>query len=266
EKEVGVSNPPVSGGRGTAGDDLFQEFTVETGRPLQPGTGLSAGEDEELTVMRILWDLYDKDGFSDDVVNSRAMDRVSLGYKKLYTVIAGSAPGARPQITHALTLSDLWHNLMQDSTRANGTLDVRKLINYGAVFQLNNVSARPGALVGENGPIRVWNAGDQRPDYFTFRIPTGSTGGGFPTTRRTLDSFRIIVFDSNYRIVLSTALSAPRLTVDGDSAGWVPSQAQWDQISAVAGVKHWIIVGMANAPGMLTGPYWSDEASFQVNR
>jgi VCBS repeat-containing protein len=106
---------------GTSGDGKLYQFTVELGRPVQSAdqgaVGFSNGEDEELTVMRVLWDLYDPIT-STDTNQDLGMDNVALGFNGVLSKI-------RTQGSVALTLSDLWNNLIAGAT-------TQDKLNYGS--------------------------------------------------------------------------------------------------------------------------------------
>ncbi|MCA1835316.1 MAG: hypothetical protein LC721_02825, partial [Actinobacteria bacterium] len=72
--------------------------TVGLTQPAVPGIGLpfgtSHGEDEELSVMRALWDYYDTSwaGPNSDHVVDLGMDRLGYGFQGLFNIIKGLVP------------------------------------------------------------------------------------------------------------------------------------------------------------------------------
>lgn len=278
QEEQGVSKPPVTSiaSGNIAGDDLFDGNTVETGKLLQPEAQgrLSNGEDEELTVMRVLWDLYDTPNFEDHMtlestngfaIDHPNMDRVALGADQLYQIITGDKKLFFKTLTPVLTLPQLWERLESDYLKfVPAQQKVRELIDFGAVFELNNVSPRPLEMLVSGSHSEEWTGGDGIPE-FVFDIPTSS---GVPGNL--LKTFRIMFFDDQFNMKTSINLTTGKpstagvFTVTGNQGVFKPSQFEWNQIADLSGTRHWVVAG----DGLRTTTafkYWSDKLSFQVN-
>lgn len=176
QNEQGVSTPAVP----PAGNTAFGTWDIETNTPS------GRGEDEEVSVMRILWDLYDS--------TNEPGDNVALGYPALISLIKDNS---------VTTLDKLWDTLVAQAAGNNS-----QIIDYAAIFELHNVSPQAFQLQDPSGnPVPVWNAGDPVPT-FVWEITQGSGAVG-----NVLDHLGIKVFDAAHNEIWDSATAAdPYLT------------------------------------------------------
>lgn len=272
QKEAGVQSVyGHANGRlmqGRSGDGMFDDKTVETGKDLQksdptnpanpridpiaidryqrpgrgvPVNGYSGGEDEELSVMRTLWDLYDNANAGDfiDGQPTRNLDDVNLGYADLFSLITGSK---------VKTLADLSKALHQKAF-TNGQLDYKALANFGGVFELNNVAPRPKEMQISGTAALTWRTGNAIPT-FVFDWPNDSSGAA------ALNRAWISFYDDTGKELYSEY---------GVTSGYQPSRDHWDNdIAKVAGVKHWIVAGAYSDGRVRTGYLYSGSLDFNV--
>lgn len=267
--EEGVSTPPVksTGTRTTdmAGDKLLYDNTVEAGLPLQnfalPRTeifsgkspaGDSGGEDEELTVMRTLWDLYDAVGTpsnADDMLNGTQLDRVSMRYQGLIKLLTDK------QVT---TLRKLWEVLKADAT-TGGALNVPKLLDYNAVFQLNNLAPRPLEMRVAGAASATWNPSQPIPQ-FVWEVPVGAG-----TVGELLNNFSLTFYNSTF--ATSVSLSPNPNTRDGTKVILTPTATEWAKVTANGtGTFYWTVSGGDFGKGtFLSGPFTSDKLQIRLD-
>ncbi len=228
------------------GDDKLGSNSLETGA----GGSSSWGEDDELSVARILWDLVDMENDAED------HDRVAAGDQFIWNTIPND---------EMINADKLWDLL-------TATAPVSQKIDYGAIFMANNVSPTPTVAEILPGNTNV---------KFYFEIPHGKNAAGQQLARPLLQNFKIRVFDGT----LTEIWSSPALEVDGDAVpipgsanGWnvninqsskfitgmyTTTPAEWQAIAANPGAKRWIVEGIDDAY-FPTGPYWSDSLEFYV--
>lgn len=184
-----------------------------------------AGEGDEASVVRILWDLADGTG------GSEPHDRVTIGFAPMYDIINN-------QIAGVDELDDLWDYLF---TRPTATDALR--VDYGAIFEEYGVSPVPiGGMVG--GTI--------------------STEGGAPTFNWTRgnntwnDTFNLIVFnDALTARVLDIAVA-------GDVTSYMLSAAEWATLGGAGLGSYKWVVGGSDTFQYTTGSYWSDARGFTL--
>jgi hypothetical protein len=187
-------------------------------------TGVNAGEGDETSVMRILWDLADGTG------GSEPHDRVTLGHASLYSMINNDIPGIDQ-------LDGLWNHLIT----IPGTTDALR-VDYGAIFEEYAVSPHPiGDLIGS----AIMDSGSA-PTFEWVRQNNGAN-----------DTFGLIVFDATF----STRLLD--IVIPGDVTSYTLSGAQWDTLNNHLGAARFIIRG-SDTDQYATGSYWSDSYGFTI--
>jgi hypothetical protein len=204
-------------------------YSLET----QPGR-LSLGEDNELAVARIMWDLYDTHNESAD------RDVVTLGDKELFTLVKANS---------VTTLSKMW-DALHDSTPDN-----EERIHYGAIFQAHNVSPQPDESTA-NG---TWFPQFESPPEFKWAIPQGTLTAGGAQNQPLLNGFTLKFFDADYDEISVTGLGDL-----GNVTSWTPNEVQWADITGAQGWVHWVVLGKDDRDSVTTGYYWSDELKFEV--
>lgn len=187
-------------------------------------TGVNAGEGDETSVMRILWDLADGTG------GSEPHDRVTLGHTSLYGMINNDIPGIDQ-------LNGLWNHLI---TRP-GTTDALR-VDYGAIFEEYGVSPHPvGDLIGA-----ALMDSDPAPTFEWLRRNNSDN-----------DAFGLIVFDATF----STRLLD--ITIPGDVTSYTLTAGQWDTLNNHIGAARFVIRG-SDTDQYTTGSYWSDAYGFTI--
>lgn len=272
---VSIESAPGTGWFG--GDHKYGPNERNEGDPIQVATGRSAGEDEELTVMRILWDFYDLPSPA-DTTNDLSLDHFSvhptdsrLSFVEIIDLIRSYAPrqpGVHiPNQPVALTLSDFYGNVrgwkifeLETLSRFPVTLN-RELYQINAVFELNNVSPRPGLVyVGLNPTNRVSASGD-RPT-FSFRIPSGMNAA--PLVAQLLNRWKIWITRMlpNGEVI---DFQGPEIPIAGsNNINFWPSVDEWNLIRATPGRKRWSVQGWMSEGGYETGGYLSDLYEFEI--
>ncbi|MFZ2872911.1 MAG: hypothetical protein WAZ94_00340 [Phycisphaerales bacterium] len=187
-------------------------------------TGVNAGEGDETSVMRILWDLADGTG------GSEPHDRVTLGHASLYSMINNDIPGIDQ-------LNGLWNHLI---TRPGATDALR--VDYGAIFEEYGVSPHP---IGDLIDDAIMDS-DPAPTFEWVRRNNSDN-----------DSFGLIVFDAT----LSTRLLD--ITIPGDVTSYTLTAGQWDTLNNHLGAARFIIRG-SDTDQYATGSYWSDAYGFTI--
>jgi hypothetical protein len=210
--------------------------------------GPSRGEDNEASITRILFDLYDSTNDAGD------RDRVALGDTAIWNLIRTNTTA---------TLDTFWDALIGQPSITNTTR-----INYGAIFQAHNVSPapNPASVNGDLFPV-----GDVTPPTFSWTIPQGGItptptgGGGF--TNNLLNNFGVKIFASDDTEVWDSGLL-------GNVTSWTPAAVDWFTFTSLpADFYRWITYGQMSSTETrnvgtpftyTTGNYWSDALGFSV--
>jgi hypothetical protein len=254
---------PIPAVEGAGGDPpSYGVWNVEHIRD-RPGYG----EDEEVSVMRILWDLYDP---AEEVVVLPEFadypavtlhDNVALGYQEVYNIVSGLGTNQ--------TLDALWDALVAS---ANG--DVQKITDYGAIFEMHNVSPSRLVMTVDGVVTDTWDPSSGDSLVFQWRIPQGNpTLGPIEATGSLLTHFGVKVFDAaTGELVHDTGLwntldAAPddpvRKVPFTTQVQWVPSALERADLSS-AGTYRWVVYGSDFDDDEMTGPYLSDDRTFAV--
>jgi hypothetical protein len=214
----------------TTGDTVYTSLNTDTPAStfavnLDTHAGsINAGEGDETSVMRILWDLADGTG------GSEPHDRVTLGFSAMYSMINNDIAGIDQ-------LSGLWNHLV---TRP-GTTDADR-VDYGAIFEEYGVSPHPvGALIGTDILVTA-----PPPTFDWLRMNDAAN-----------DAFGLICFDA----ALSTRLLD--ILIPGDVTTYTLSAAQWDTLNDYTGTVRFVIRG-SDTTQYTTGSYWSDAYAFNI--
>jgi hypothetical protein len=216
------------------------------------------GEDNESSVMRILWQLAD---------NPSLAAFVPGPYDGPTNLFAEMLQGSGIN-----TLDALWHKLVPDTTTSAGAQAAALL---GGTFEAAHVSPTiPSAAVDQNNKT------------FTFIVPNlCAPGAGPPGTwidQPTTDQAQILVYyDSNG----SWVPAAPAITLNLESPGdglvpihspenpdstefqYTVGAAIWAQINnpAHGALRYWVVTaGATVAGGGVSGQYWSHAETFRV--
>jgi len=191
---------------------------------------VSEGEDDELAVQKILWDIYDS--------NSDNNDNLNLGHNDLWNRISNSS---------AVSLSDAWGTL----TNNRPANDIQP---YAEIFADFDVPPEPTAPAND---MMVMSS--DPPVKFTW---TANGGGG---TCCPNNSFEVAFYNSSWVLIHRsapiTSTSMP-LTLE-----YTPSASEWTTITdpANAPTVHWVVEGSStmnfvdntDIPFLTTGPYHS---------
>jgi hypothetical protein len=235
-----------------AGDLRFREFDVET-----PD---KRGEDNELAVMAILWDLF-------DTPNDGGRDQISMGVGPLFELLQTSKP---------LTLDQLWDALMSNAP------DLATKLKYGEIFELNGVS--PTILGGVaslsiSPPTKTLTVMKADPaPTLVWSVPVAHDG-----TTPLLKKFGVRFFDDTGNEVFNTGYlpigpNPGMLKVTGTQYEYVPDASTWAQVTNLVGSTsrkfRWVVYGSAVFSAFPpssdfpvpfdTGPYWSGVGEVEV--
>jgi hypothetical protein len=284
---IGVPLPPPAGqpdnsnlvaGRG----NTFHDLSVEQGQPLQQpfptpagqtALGYSGGEDEELSVMRILWDLYDQTNATDSMSASpfnsdRILDNVNMGVDDLFRLLV---------VQKAQTLQDLWQQLNDLTYKANPTNFYATMANYGAIFELNNVAPEPYGLMARNPVTGSWSistnwnsANNNPPPQFVWDVPNGwpgVPGSPYQPVGPTLQDFGLVAYDDNGLMLASTWIPNYDITEMDGTDYWTPDAATWQFIRQSTTAVNWVILGIpqkTSNTNMARDAYWSAAMRFTM--
>lgn len=218
--EAGVSAPPVTG----AGDNTLYGIPIESQAVLA-----SYGQDHEMAVARILWDLYDP--------ANEPHDRVQMGFEKLLITLSENS------IT---SIDQLWTTLTTNAT-------IGQVNDYAAIFSEHGV--------GANSLTMSFNPG--APPEFIWQIPQGSSGVEDVMSRTT---FGIRVYDEN-NVELFDTLEIALASLEISPAGkvtWTPTDLEWATISLTPGTRRWVVYGEPSDGGPFQTEYLSEWFEFTV--
>jgi hypothetical protein len=213
-------------GTSSTGDTFYTDPELSLNVDLETITGSgNAGEGDEVSVMRILWDIADN---NQDTFTNRLIDHIALGHKELYDILNNN-------IANLDQLDDVWdyfYGISDDATR----------VNYGAIFQEYGVSPVP---FGE--PInQTLQLGSAIP---TFQWSRNNNNAN--------DQFQAIVFNNDF------SKRELDYLVPADVTQWTPDPDQWNQIIDTPGEYHFVIAG-SDTDNPTTGSYWSGAYNFFV--
>lgn len=215
----------------TTGDTVYTSLNTDTPAStfavdIDTHAGSSdAGEGDEASVARILWDLADGTG------GSEPHDRVTFGFSAMYSMINTDIAGVDE-------LDDLWDHLFT----LPGTTDALR-VDYGAIFEEYKVSPSPtGPMVG--GTIDTTGG---EPTFNWFRQNNLAN-----------DLFNLIIFNDT---LTSRILD---IAVPGDVTNYTLTAGQWATLTGAGlGDYKWVIAG-SDTDQYTTGSYWSDARGFNL--
>lgn len=199
----------------TAANTFHVNIDTHAGSP-------EAGEGDETSVMRILWDL------ADDGSVAEPHDRVSFGHNTMYDII-------NDDMAFATDLDDLWDHLF---TRPGATDALR--IDYGAIFEEYGVSPHPTGVVFDGPPGMGFPA-----PRFTWERQNDDRN----------DLFNLIIFADD----LSTRILD--IAVPGDVEFYTLSAAEWATLEGLGAANYKWVVGGSDSDTFISGSYWSDARS-----
>lgn len=238
----GVSSPAVSSGNDTAGDGKYKTNNAET--------TVGKGEDEELSVMTILWDLYDDE---DDG------ESIAMGIDGLFTFLDTHDP---------LTIESVWNKLLANAP------DFAAKLEYATIFEAHNVSPKLKGAIGPAGGAPDKNItlpAASLPPELQWVIPTAPAIGSYPATGHLLNRFGIKFFDQNGTQIfdsgfLTTGSASGELQITGDDASFIPKTADWSTIKAgrLGTPLTWVVYG-GHAWFEGTAKYWSSAGTVTPN-
>lgn len=218
--------------------DIESELATSTRPNIPVFDGL--GEDNEVSVFRVLWDLYDP--ANDDPIG----DLGELGVWRLVT--AGDAS----ETTDLLTL---YNELVNGAPR-------ERIWDVGEIFADHNVAPDPlRTTVGGNVTEVV--AANQLPT-FTIAAPYGVSVDGFGARQDKWLFHRVEIafFDhmgNRIQVSGSTTFAQPAAVPSPLEVSWTPSAAQWNEIVLAAAGQpiRWSVVA-STAYGNYSSRYESD--------
>ena len=205
------------------------------------------GEDLEMAVMQLFWDLYDDYGANE------LFDKISLGINGLYDFLREDSKN---------TVCEVWNALI--AAVPAGPNYLKEMTRYGAVFAEHGMGVK-----NINSSTLTWQSGNSLP---TFNWDTPKTT---QSQYYLFDTYFVEFYDSAGNMILSSgAISSPS-TVSSTQLSWIPSPTQWATITGnsnvIANQKiHWVVrctnywptryfPTLSPFPAITTGPYWSDE-------
>lgn len=228
------------------GDTIYNDNSDATGTTIPGGLrtslenssiGTSRGEDNETSVMRILYDLYDANN------EAAHRDRVTLGDDAIWNIIRNSKSD---------TLDKFWDALISQPGTTNSDR-----IDYGAIFEAQNVSPQPDEISVPLGT--AFPRFDVFQPTFEWDIPKGGSGVNF--NNNLLNDFGVLFIDSADDILWDTGLL-------GNTTMFTPDPLDWLAFTANTDLYRWVVYGrMTNkiaGVDYITGDFWSDARYFFV--
>lgn len=220
-----VSSPPVTSASGSiAGDSNYDSISAE-GNTWPAGWGV--GEDNEISIMRILWDLYDPSGETRTITAGghgfTLTDQVELGVDGIYDLVSGLGPDA--------SLHKMWSEL---GVNALVGQQLPKAVQYSDILEINGASPTDVTVAGPGGTVSAgnleWrktdpnNANTTTPLVFQARIPATNSGA------LTFNQVGFLILDMNHNVVADSGL----IDVGGTSSnGTVVAQVGASNVVAI---------------------------------
>ena len=227
-----------------AGDTRYDDTANAFGYDLENNTSLARGngEDNELAVQRILWDLAD--------TPMDESDEITFGTAAMWS---NSIGGTKP-----ITLSQFWGVINGQSPPSAGFYSTgnatENLIKYGAI------SGDHG--VGPLATAPVDNVAGDPSTPLTFKWKTQGAGGSpnpiaiyGPSYR--LNKFKVKFYDEKFQNLIFTSPEIVKNGTTDTDAEYTPSPADWQTILAGADLIKWTVEGTSDSPAPTTGPYHS---------
>ena len=239
------TNLQVSAGAGafgifTAGDlvyaDTANNFSYDLEGNNSPWQG--TGEDNELSVQRLLWDFADKlqDGHDDG----------QFGNDQMWTALNS---GTKPVTLNQFRAK--FDNLTPSSPAGYSTgSQILNRVKYGRVYFDHNIGPEPIAP----------GDGDSSATPPTFRWKTkGASSGSNPARGYKFNQFNVVFYNKDFSTVAFTSPEIPTakgsISADGLTAEWTPTAAEWTTITSADTVLHWAVAGSHADATTPTGPY-----------
>ena len=198
------------------------------------------GEDHEMAVMQLFWDLYD-----DDKTNE-FFDDISLGINGLYNLL---------RVNPKYNVNDVWHYFSNVVPTGPNYLDA--IARYGVVFANHGMGVTNLSINTEP----YWQQGDDLP---TFYWDNKKTGWG---TYHLFNRYYVEFYDSQGNMISqSMPISS---SSNGPIVSWTPSYLRWNTIMANPNVSsdkkvYWVVrcstdwSATVTHSALTTGLYWSD--------
>src|SRR4029078_12289024 len=143
------------------------------------------------------------------------------------------------------TLDKFWNALISQPGTTNS-----KRIDYGAIFQAQNVSPQPDITSVPDG--HNFPEFDVSPPTFKWKIPTG---GADPFDNKLLNDFGMLFINSADNIIWDTGDL-------GNVTSFTPNLLDWFNFTNGIDLYRWVVYGSlttgAGATAYTTGHYWSD--------
>jgi hypothetical protein len=199
------------------------------------------GEDHEMAIMQLFWDLYD------DKNSNEFFDDVSLGINGLYNLL---------RVNPKNLVTEAWDYL--SGTVSPGPNYLKEMTRYGTVF------AEHGMGVKGLSSVASWQQGDRIPT-FVWDIPK-TMGGNFYLFFK----YYVEFYDSQGNKILTSEDISTSSSMFGTQLAWAPSTQQWTTITQNPNVisdkeVYWVVRCFHVWPPsafysyVTTGPYWSNQ-------
>lgn len=207
--------------------DTANNFRYDIEQNAEPPHMLPRGEDNELTVQRVLWDFADQ--------NQDDHDELTYGTEAMWRHLAGDSAVVTLDAFRAK-----FAGLVPSSPAGydTGTVEQNR-VKQGRIYFDLNIGPAPLAPA-DNAPVDVaappqflWNTRGSARDAAT--LPPGYR----------FDRFRVLFFDEDYGTKI---FESPEITTTGspDQTSWTPTAAEWSTIvgsDAASRVVKWVVEG-----------------------
>ena len=198
----------------------------------QTHTGPHLGEDQQIAVMRLLWDLRDEYGMN--TLYQLLRDNQVKTASALWNLLSAEIPTGPDFMAEMAALADIF------VAAGMGTTGLQASIGQAA----------PASHV-------TWNSGDPEPT-FRWRIPFSCQG----LALQLLDRFAILFFDSEGNPIETISVSFPPGTIFTNNANLATYQIapnEWSAIRNGRAEVFWTILSGADFGSFQSGWYWSND-------
>ncbi len=212
--------------RGRAGDNAFFRYRPETHEDEL------LGEDQQIAVMRLLWDLRDEYGVN--AIYELLRDNEVKTASALWNLLSGEIPTGPDFMAEMAALADIFVAAGMGTTRLQASIG----------------QAAPASHI-------TWNSGDPEPT-FRWRIPFSCQG----LALQLLDRFAILFFDSEGNPIETISVSFPPGTTFTNNANIASHQitpGEWSAIRNGRSEVFWTILSGADFGSFQSGWYWSND-------
>jgi hypothetical protein len=258
--------PAITDSNGSvSGDGKQHGNTIELGRPLQrnqqavppvivPGVGIfqgvpvaagdSNGEDEEMTVARVLWDITDSN-------NPLLAEKYDTKQKPMDLVQRGTRWTLELLKNRFITTLNEFTEVTFNEAIIQNRIDYREAQKYGSVFELNNVAPSPADFRVAGQSTTSWSLTQNALDQPTFVFDIPRSGNPAAGGTDLLDHYYILTFRNNDfgDLIGTEKIDMTQVVRNGSTISWTPNLPTWGNLygnTPALRTINWLVAGMSN--------------------